>query len=64
MRMNKISLYIMKLKVIKSGYGLTTVKRVGTKTPKNIDELKDIKGKAELEKLVLRESPQKYVRFV
>ena len=53
----------MKLKVMKSGYGFTTVKKVA-KTPKNIEELKDIKGKAELEKLVLRETPQKYVRFV
>ena len=54
----------MKLKLMKSGYGHTTVKRVITKTPKNIEELKDIKGKVQLEKLVLRETPQRYVRFV
>ena len=54
----------MRLKVQKTGYGFTTVKRIITKTPKNIEELKDIKGKAQLEKLVLRETPQKYVRFV
>ena len=47
---------------MKVGYGHMTVKK--GKAPKNIEELKEIKGKAELEKLVLRESPQKYVRFV
>ena len=54
----------MKLKVMKSGYGYKTVKTIGNGAPKNIEDLKDIKGKAELEKLVLRETPQKYVRFV
>jgi len=53
----------MRLKVQKTGYGHTTVKRV-TKTPKNIEDLKDIKGKVQLERLMLRETPQKYVKFV
>ena len=54
----------MKMKLIKVGSGYKTVKKMGNGAPKNIEELKDIKGKAELEKLVLRQSPQKYVKFV
>ena len=54
----------MKMRLIKVGSGYKTVKTVGNGAPKNIEELKDVRGKAELEKLVLRETPQKYVRFV
>ena len=56
----------MKVKIMKLGSSCKTVKKLGagSSCPKTIESLKDIKGKAQLEKLVLRDNPQKYVRFV
>jgi len=52
-----------KMKVSKCGCGIKVSRPTMGGNVKQPEVLKETKGKAELEKLVLRENPKKYVSF-